>query len=294
MSIITHENCPICSSTKIDLAFEGKDFSHTSEVFSVVKCTSCDFHFTQDTPDAAHIGRYYQSENYVSHSDKQEGLFFKVYHWVRSYMLGKKRKMIKVEKGTILDIGCGTGYFLNEMKLNGWKVEGIEQDPAARKYGAEKFNVPVHDIPKIEALVENAYDCITLWHVLEHVHDLKLYLKQIKLALKPSGELLIAVPNRTAYDAKKYQKYWAAWDLPIHLWHFSPNNIEDLLAQHGLKVKRHYPLPFDAFYVSLLSEKYQQGSAIRGFFTGLTSWLLSVGKPKKCSSVVYVIGHQSA
>ena len=289
MTKVTHQNCPICTSTLLEVAFDGQDYSHSGESFSVYKCTTCDFHFTQDAPDAKSIGPYYQSDDYVSHSDKQEGLFFKVYHWVRNYMLKQKRKMIAIPKGNLLDIGCGTGYFLNEMKTHGWSVDGIEQDERARKYGAEKFQLSVKDITAMDQLKEQHYDAITLWHVLEHVHELHPYLRQIKKALKPSGELLVAVPNRTSYDAKKYGKYWAAWDLPIHLWHFSPQNIADLVAQHGMKVKRHYPLPFDAFYVSLLSEKYKRGNALKGLMVGSWSWLRSIGNPRKCSSVVYVI-----
>jgi 2-polyprenyl-3-methyl-5-hydroxy-6-metoxy-1,4-benzoquinol methylase len=291
MSNVFHKNCPVCSSENIQPFFEGKDYSHTGESFDVVKCAGCDFTFTQNIPDLENIGPYYESEKYVSHSDTQKGLFFKVYHTVRSYMLGQKRKMVTnaAPKGKLLDIGCGTGYFLNEMNNHGWDCQGIEQDEKARKYGAEKFNLTVNKPAHLNSLPDSSYNSITMWHVLEHVHDLNGYLTKIKAALKPNGSLVVAVPNYDSHDAKRYGKHWAAWDLPIHLWHFTPATMSKLMEKHQLKIVKHHRLPFDSFYVSLLSEKYKGGNAIMGFITGKISFLKSLLNVKKCSSVVYII-----
>lgn len=284
-------SCPVCDSASIEKVFDGKDHSHTGEAFTAAKCTSCNFVFTQDAPDQEHIGPYYESEDYVSHSDTQKGLFFKVYHWVRNYMLGQKRKMVEQssKKGVLLDIGCGTGYFLNEMKNNSWKVQGIEQDEKARKYGAEKFNLKVDAPEQLNALQNESLDAVSMWHVLEHVHDLNGYITKIKNALKANGTFVVAVPNHHSHDGVHYGPFWAAWDLPIHLWHFTPDSMNTLMEKHGMKIVKHYRLPFDSFYVSMLSEKYKNGSKISGMFVGLVSYVKCLLNVKKCSSVVYII-----
>lgn len=291
MSKILHNSCPICSSDKINTVFTGKDYSHTGEEFEVAQCGNCQFVFTQNAPNQESIGKYYESEDYVSHSDTQKGLFFKVYHTVRKYMLSQKRKMVEAQtsKGKLLDIGCGTGYFLNEMKSNNWDVSGIEQDEKARTYGANKFSITIKEPKALYELENNSLNAITMWHVLEHVHDLNEYLTQIKNLLKKDGTLCIAVPNHDSHDGKHYGKQWAAWDLPIHLWHFTPASMHTLMDKHGFTITKHYRLPFDSFYVSLLSEKYKKGNAIAGLFQGFISYLKAAKNIKKCSSVVYII-----
>lgn len=294
MSTVDYKNCPICNSEKLENFLTGKDYSHSGEVFKVVQCANCQFTFTQNPPDSSHIGPYYQSEDYVSHSDTQKGLFFKIYHAVRQHMLVKKRKMVNAHtsKGNLLDIGCGTGYFLNEMKSSNWAVQGIEQDEQAREYGAKKFKLSVHAPEYLDQLESQSLDAVTMWHVLEHVHDLKGYLSKIHHALKENGSLVVAVPNHESYDGKHYGKYWAAWDLPIHLWHFTPSTLEQLMTENQFKVIQHYPLPFDSFYVSILSEKYKKGSAVKGLIVGALSYVQSLVRVKKCSSVVYILKKQ--
>jgi 2-polyprenyl-3-methyl-5-hydroxy-6-metoxy-1,4-benzoquinol methylase len=293
MSVVFHQKCPICASASVKKIFIGHDYSHTRESFEVVRCETCSFTFTQNAPGFDSIGAYYESENYVSHSDTKEGLFYQIYHTVRRYMLGQKRKMVekaaKTKKGKILDVGCGTGYFLNEMQKRGWDCSGIEQDDAARTYGAEKFDLQVSSPQLINELEVNSLDAVSMWHVLEHVHHLDDYLVKIKKALKPKGTLVVAVPNHDSYDAKHYKKYWAAWDLPIHLWHFTPKSMDALMSKHGLTITAHYALPFDSFYVSILSEQYKGGNAIKGLMIGTVSFIVSLFNVKKCSSVVYII-----
>jgi ubiquinone/menaquinone biosynthesis C-methylase UbiE len=294
MNTVLHHTCPVCNSDSINSFFEGKDYSHTDESFNVVQCGDCEFTFTQNAPDGEHIGPYYESENYVSHSDTQKGLFFKIYHTVRNYMLSQKRKMVTPSgtKGKLLDIGCGTGYFLNEMISHGWECEGIEQDEKTRKYGVEKFNLTVNEPSHLKTYAENSFDAISMWHVLEHVHDLDGYLSKIKKALKPDGTLTIAVPNHDSHDAKHYGEFWAAWDLPIHLWHFTPPTMDTLMQKYQMKVVKHHRLPFDSFYVSLLSEGYRKGNSFNGLVIGTISYIKSMFDVKKCSSVVYIIKNQ--
>jgi len=294
MTTIRHTNCPICDSKQIETRQSITDHSHTGDEFPLVRCGKCDFHFTQDIPDAVSIAPYYKSENYISHSDTQKGLFFKVYHSVRSYMLKRKQKIVEDStsktKGNLLDIGTGTGYFPSTMINGGWTAEGIEQDIDTRKYAAEKFNLKVQDTPELYNLKENSFDAVTMWHVLEHVHDLNDYIKKVHSLLKTDGKFIVAVPNHKSFDAKYYGNYWAAWDIPIHLWHFHPESMENLMKKHQFKVEKTIPMPFDAAYVSMLSEQYKSGSKLPGLIKGI--WFALKGKltPEKCSSVIYIIG----
>jgi 2-polyprenyl-3-methyl-5-hydroxy-6-metoxy-1,4-benzoquinol methylase len=290
MSKIIHKICPVCESSKLRSKFHGKDYSHSPENFEVLVCADCGFVFTQGVPDEKTIGKYYQSEDYVSHSDKQEGIFFKVYHLVRNYMLGRKRKLVEknTHKGRLLDLGCGTGYFLNEMKSHGWETVGIEQDAQARKFGNEKFGLNIKMPNHLFHLEKSSFDAITMWHVLEHVHDLTGYLQQLNAILKFNGVLYIAVPNHDSFDANYYKEHWAAWDLPIHLWHFTPHTIKKTLKQNGFNLSSIHSMPFDSFYVSILSEKYQKGNAIKGLWIGFLSFFKSLFNTKKASSVIYV------
>lgn len=294
MSTIHHSKCPICESSQIETIRTIKDHSHTLEDFPIVRCNECDFHFTQDIPDPKSIAPYYKSDNYVSHSDTQKGLFFKAYHYVRSYMLNKKKNLVQnvtsKKKGNLLDIGTGTGYFPNKMINSGWSAEGIEQDPETRKYAADKFNFKVHNTPELYNLSPNSFDAVTMWHVIEHVHDLNDCVKKIHTILKEDGKLIVAVPNHKSFDANYYASFWAAWDIPIHLWHFHPESMKKLMEKHQFKIEKIIPMPLDAAYVSMLSEQYKSGSKLPGLIKGL--WFALKGKlsPEKCSSVIYVIG----
>lgn len=284
-------NCPVCHNETLRPLFKSVDYSHTQEEFEVLICSSCSFKVTKDAPTADKIGPYYESEDYVSHSDTQKGLFFKVYHVVRNYMLGKKAKMLPSggSSNELLDIGCGTGYFLNHMKGKGWNVLGLEQDAKARQYGKEKFSLDVRDPKELFKLELKKYTAVSMWHVLEHVHELDRYIESIKAILSDKGQFIVAVPNNDSLDAKHYGKYWAAWDLPIHLWHFNPKSMSVLMERHGFKIKAMKRLPFDSFYVSILSEKYKGGNSIMGMIWGGLSYLKAFFDRKKCSSVVYIM-----
>jgi 2-polyprenyl-3-methyl-5-hydroxy-6-metoxy-1,4-benzoquinol methylase len=196
------------------------------------------------------------------------------------------------ETDTWLDVGCGTGAFLNTMLQAGWDATGLEPDETARKNAQELYQVQPLSSPEIFNLPEQQYDAITMWHVLEHVHQLHEYIDQLKKLLKPSGKLIIAVPNFTSADGQHYKSHWAAYDVPRHLYHFSPASMKKLMELHGMQVIEHKPMWFDSFYVSMLSEKYKNGkdNLISAFFRGLLSNIAAMGNHQKCSSVIYVIG----
>lgn len=292
--VITYENCPLCGSENITACMKAKDHLLTCETFDIFKCLSCGFVFTQNVPPFDEIGRYYQSQDYISHSDTHKGLMNKLYHVGRTLMLKKKHAMVKkVAKGRkLLDIGCGTGYFPAFMKRKGYKVAGVEIDPKARAFAQKEFGIPVYSPEDfINHEIEGKFDVITLWHVLEHVHDFNLYFRLMLEYLKDGGSLVIALPNCSAYDARHYKEFWAGYDVPRHLWHFTPSTFKILAEKHGLKIKKMKRLPLDPFYNSMLSEKYKGNKfyMISGIVIGKLAYLESLPDIKKSSSVVYFL-----
>jgi len=210
-------------------------------------------------------------------------------------MLSRKYRIIRkhsgLKKGLLLDIGCGTGYFPKYMNDKGWKAAGIEKDDEARRFAGSINSVEVYDSGEIDRLEAQSYDCITMWHVMEHFHDPDHILKKALEALKGKGILIIALPNNLSFDASHYGSDWAAWDTPRHLWHFNPGTISLYLKRFGLSVSSMERLPFDSFYVSILSEK-QAGSKfslVKGLFYGVISWVNSLAGIEKTSSLAYIV-----
>ncbi len=293
--MIEHSQCPACLSKKITFYKSIKDHSVSGESFDVYECSLCTFRFTQHIPEKTSIGRYYQSENYISHTDSKKGLFNVTYQLVRSFALKNKRKLIEkisgLSSGNILDYGCGTGAFLYEMSNNGWKVDGIEPDPGASAKAAALTHIEIRNTDEISNFKSAHFDVISLWHVLEHVHELDDTLLMLKNALKSGGKMVIAVPNYTSRDAQIYDQTWAAYDVPRHLYHFSPLAMRTLMNRLGLEVECIKPMWFDAFYVSLLSEKYANGrmQLLSAIWVGFISNISTIFNNEKCSSIIYII-----
>lgn len=292
---IHYTHCPVCGSVDIQDVMSAKDYTVSGEIFEITECKNCSLRFTQDVPDASSIGPYYKSEDYISHTDTSKGLVNKLYRTVRKRTLTGKRRLIEKEtglkKGDLLDIGSGTGAFANEMKQSGWNVFGLEPDEGARAVAEKSYGIALHEMNWLYELKPGAFDAITLWHVLEHVHDLQGYVATFKSLLKDNGKLFIAVPNYTSADASQYKEYWAAYDVPRHLYHFSPRSMQVLMEKHGLQIIKHRPMWYDSFYVSMLGSKYKTGKTklVGSFFSGLRSNLKAMGDVKRCSSVIYVI-----
>ena len=293
--MIHYTACPICSSNNIQEELSARDYTVSQNIFSIWHCNNCTVRFTQDVPAQDAIGAYYASENYISHSDTRKGIINSLYHLVRKRTLGGKRRLVINEtgmgKGSILDIGCGTGAFLQTMQAADWSITGLEPDAVARTKAAELYNIQPQEPGRLFELPAASFNAITMWHVLEHVHELHAYIKQIANLLAANGKAFIAVPNYTSKDADIYKAYWAAYDVPRHLYHFSPQSMEKLLSIHGLKLTAVKPMWFDSFYVSMLSEQYKngKGNIIKAVFNGFISNLKALGNVKKCSSVIYVI-----
>ena len=291
--IIKYAACPICNSGNIQPHIEVKDFSVSKEIFKISFCEQCTGLFTDNVPNQARIVPYYQFENYISHTDTSTGVIDKLYKSVRKLTLRTKRKLIEQysnkRTGQILDVGCGTGAFLKEMKENGWHITGLEPDELARN-NANRIN-GINPLPSDDLYsLDTTTDAITLWHVLEHVHDLHGYMKRFNNLLNADGILCIAVPNYTSNDATHYRANWAAYDVPRHLYHFSPKSMQILAASHGFKIEAMQPMWFDSFYVSLLSEQYKNGSQnlVSAFWRGLVSNAMALINPSKCSSIIYI------
>lgn len=294
--LIHYTHCPVCGSAELKPVLSAKDHTVSSEKFAVLECNQCTLRFTQDVPDAASISPYYKSENYISHTNTSKGLINGLYQSVRKRTLKQKRRLVEkitgVKNGILLDVGSGTGAFASEMKRNGWEVTGLEPDQDARKVAKESFNIELSDISQFYQLPDNSFDAITFWHVLEHVHELQAYMAKLKTLLTEKGRLFIAVPNYTSKDASIYNEYWAAYDVPRHLYHFSPQSMKVLVEKHGMKLLLQKHMWYDSFYVSMLSSKYKSGKTnlITAFFNGLRSNSIALGDVKKCSSVIYIIG----
>jgi 2-polyprenyl-3-methyl-5-hydroxy-6-metoxy-1,4-benzoquinol methylase len=286
-------NCPICSASSFSSFLECKDNTVSRETFQIVQCDSCGFKFTNPRPEEDQLGKYYKSEEYVSHSNTAKGFINSTYQSVRKYTLLKKLQLISkyYKTGRILDIGCGTGEFLNTCKNAKWETIGIEPDDDAREMARKNYGLDVRNEKELNNLTNGSFDIISMWHVLEHVPKLNERVEELKRLIKQNGIIIIAVPNCNSQDAKTYKAEWAAYDLPRHLYHFTPKDIETLFKNHGMKVFRILPMIFDSFYVSMLSEKIKTGNTniIRSLWNGFRSNVAALKSGKTYSSQIYLI-----
>ncbi len=271
--------------------FEVKDHSVTGESFRLEYDQELHMYITTPKPSEIILPKYYASEDYISHTDGRRSFFEKAYHIVKQITLSRKQNLLLKylpSRGQLLDIGAGTGDFLEYALKKGWNVSGVEPSAKARALARQKKITLIDDLSDDATL----YDAITMWHVLEHVYDLDNQIKWIKNHLHPDGVVFIAVPNFECLDAQYYKTDWAAFDVPRHLYHFSKKSIRSLFGKKGMKVIDIVPMKFDAYYVSLLSEKYKTGSMnfIKAFWMGLRS-NLSAKRTGAYSSLIYVIKH---
>jgi SAM-dependent methyltransferase len=284
--------CPICDATSFHPLLTTHDYTVSQKDFQIMQCDVCTFAITSPRPDQNSIADFYKSEKYISHSGGRKTLMDKIYVKARSITLKWKQDLISryKQEGNILDYGCGTGEFLHFMKANCWKINGVEPSEIARTKAGELTKT---EIFKDLSSAKTKFDIITLWHVLEHVHDLNQKIDELSNYLKEDGTLFIAVPNRESEDAKKYENFWAGYDVPRHLWHFSQNNMKQLLEKHGLSLIATEPMKLDSYYVSMLSENYKNPSSLslislaKSFVSGLKS-NHQASKTGSYSSLIYI------
>ena len=262
-----HE-CPVCKNSTFTPYIGCKDYLVSQIDFNIQACTSCGLRFTNPRPNKESIGEFYQSADYVSHNDQSAGIVNKLYRLVRQYTLRQKLNLIDSiypKKGKVLDIGCGTGLFLDTCQKNGWSIAGVEPDTNAREIAVTRLkeNI-VNDLSEIH---DEQFDLITMWHVLEHVADLRETVQELNRRLRKGGTLLLALPNSDSHDAQYFKQYWAAYDTPRHLSHFTPSTINQLVSQTGFSLVDTKPMYFDSFYIGVLSTRNRDGR---------TNWLESI------------------
>ena len=284
------QNCPVCGSPHSTLKFKAKDYTVSNELFHLVTCDSCRLIYTNPRPAANEAGPYYHASAYISHSDTNEGIVNKLYHAVRKFTLKSKTNWIESEKKgnkELLDIGCGNGHFLAAAREKGWKINGVELDPETAARASKLTGLTI--APSLQEIApEKTFQIITLWHVLEHVYELDEYFQFFKSRLAKDGKLLLALPNPASYDANYFEEYWAAYDVPRHIYHFTPATITALAAKYGFALKKSRGLIFDSFYISLLSNEYKTGNKrmLHSFCIGLLSNLRAMlGKPNSSSNL---------
>lgn len=293
MALEKVSTCPICGASEFAPFLVCKDHTTSQQLFEIQNCKTCGFVLTNPRPDSLTIGEYYVSNVYISHNAKPNGLLDLAYFLARKFTLQwKKRLITRYNKpGSLLDYGCGTGEFLNTCKNGGWDCYGVEPSEQARNLALQTTGATI--LNKYEDLGNQKFDIITLWHVLEHVHDLDNLILKLKDSLTKSSTLLIAVPNHKSPDAQVYQEHWAGYDVPRHLWHFSKETMTLLLNKHGLRLKEILPMKLDSLYVSILSEGYlsEVNKGMKGIVRGLYNGLKSNAKAKHTnnySSLIYV------
>ena len=285
--------CPVCAGTRFSPVLTATDYLVSKAEFAIVQCDTCQFRFTNPRPTAGSIGAFYESADYVSHHDDGRGPMDVAYRTVRSVALKQKVSLITKQHGgpgRLLDVGCGTGAFLVEAAQNNWQIAGVEPDSGAAQRAAERTNTTI--LPDVFALPDDTRaDLITFWHVLEHVHRLNETIERVAALLNPGGNILIAVPNPDSLDARQFGRFWAAYDLPRHLYHFTPDTITRLFAKHGFGLEHRQGMPFDAFYIALISNRYQTGNSnpVGSLLAGLRS-NAKAARDGNFSSNIYVFG----
>ena len=231
-----------------------KDHFLTQETFRIERDEKTGVLATRPTPE--NLSSYYEAKNYRSHGGQQKSLIDCLYSAAKVVRMRSKKRLVEKHHnsfGSVLDIGCGDGAFLAVFEDK--RVAGVEPSVRARELCVKKGLVVVPSISDIN----ETFDVITLWHVLEHLPNLKEDLIAIKSLLSDQGRLFVAVPNCKSWDAEYYGEFWAGYDVPRHVWHFDKESLERTLASAGFEITVHEPQIFDLFYVAYLSEKYKGG-----------------------------------
>lgn len=288
-------NCPACQSGNLQKVLQCTDHTVSRETFGISKCQFCELLITSPRPETESLDKYYNSAEYISHTNSTKGTFNKLYQAVRKKTLKRKLKLLGEADGSLLEIGCGTGELLSECQKSGWTASGVEPNTDARTLAIKNHALSIHSSMNELSIAPKSLDRIMLWHVLEHIPNLNETLEKLSAWLKDDGELFIAVPNPNSWDAKYYKENWGAYDVPRHLSHFTRRSMKMLTSKYGLRIKRIIPMWFDAFYVAMLSEKIKSGkvSFFKGAIIGLASNLIAATATGEFSSLIYVIKKSS-
>jgi SAM-dependent methyltransferase len=254
-------DCIVCGSGQRHPHLRAPNRFNVGEVFPLVQCSQCGFVYLSPRPSQESIGSHYEDEGYHPHQAEAAGVVDRIYRISRDWNLRYKRWMVESHhrKGALLDFGCGTGEFLAEMRANGWQVTGVEPAAQAR---AVAEGLGVRASADLEGC-DGPYDVITLWHVLEHVHEAAGQFRRLCELLTPGGILVMALPNIGSVDSRAYGANWVALDAPRHLFHFRPQDVRRFAVARGLTPAGGGVLPLDTPYNVLLSEQLA-GQVVRG------------------------------
>lgn len=285
--------CPLCGSSRLLRHAECKDCAGSGERYLVARCEKCGMIFTLGAPEESDTSND-RIDRDISPLVKPDGFLDWLYTMTRRVSMKRKARFVEKESrlsmGRLLNYGAKSGIFSSLMERRGWKVTSLEGNYERRRFSLEMFHHRMMDISEIDRLQPASFDVITMWHTFEHqAHPGPLMDRLFKL-LKPSGILIIAAPNCDSADARFYRSDWAAWDVPRHLWHFNPVTMKATLQQKNFILMDHCRMPFDAFYISILSEK-NRGSrcaVLKGFLRGIGFWIRGKRDRRKSSSIVYV------
>jgi len=286
--------CPLCGASGQIPYANCTDFMVSKESYTLLRCPSCGVVYTLDPPSETELRRYDKLNLKLKLGDAPKSLTEKLYYHVRSRMLHRKARIIETyayrTSGSLLNYGAKTGFFSHRMERRGWKVTSLERYHEERLFSLEMFHHRMIDMSDLDNLHAGTFDVITMWHVFEHMHHPHELLDRFYELLRPGGVLVMACPNICSTDAMYYGPYWAAYDVPRHLWHFNPVSLAQLLHRHGFTLMHHERMPYDSFYISILSEKQMRHKMafIRGMRVGLRSWWISLTHRSKSSSLVYI------
>jgi SAM-dependent methyltransferase len=291
--------CPACGEHGSSDIYSAHDYLVSGREYLIRKCNVCGMGWTVDPPPEIEAGGYYVSEEYISHSDRKKSLSDYLYHFARAFMLGKKARLVTSASGkttgVLLDIGSGTGYFPGFMLKKGWSVTGIEISENARSFSSDRFGINALPPGELDKIPPASADCITFWHVLEHLYDPSLWLSEVKRIMRDDGKCIIALPNFSSSDSEWFGNRWAALDVPRHLWHFTPEAFRRFITRNGLICEKTVSLPLDLFYISSLSYR-NAGRALplfRGILTAIILAMRNIFRKEKASSLVYVLSKTS-
>lgn len=288
-----HQNCPLCGSSSIQPLLQTTDWLVTQEEFTVAQCSACQITFTQNVPSPDLIAPYYETNEYLSHNDQPTTLFGRVYHAVKKINTALKIRTIEngVSSGRIFEIGAGTGDLLRSLQKRGWTVNGTEINDQARQKAESKLSTKLYSTTNgCLHVSQNSQDRVIMMHSLEHIYDIDDTLKFVKHIIKPNGNFIVAVPNFASADSRHYKEKWAALDVPRHLYHFTPETLSALLNKYGFELAHQTVMPFDAYFISILSENNKNKGLFTIIIAGIKAsyfLILSLLITRNSSSLIY-------